>query len=259
MVAQVDEQQMAVIALAVDPARQADGLADIARAQLGAAVGAIGVHAECRARLREAEMRARKADAPRFTARRSSFVNPRGRGYRPRKTHAYPSVDYQVGRPQGPRRPPLQAAIRRRGHRVHAREHLLARPVPDPGREHRGSRGDRSQGRTSTSSRCSTCSSKNEDVLKVFHAGGQDLEIIHNLTGKVPHPAVRHADRGDGARPRRADRLFEPDRIACSATASTRARASPTGAAARSTSARSIMRSPTSPISPRFSRAWSRS
>src|SRR3954471_14077219 len=29
---------------------------------------------------------------------------------------------------------------------------------------------------------------KNEAVLKVFHAGGQDLEIIHNLTGKVPHP-----------------------------------------------------------------------
>jgi ribonuclease D len=29
---------------------------------------------------------------------------------------------------------------------------------------------------------------KNEEVLKVFHAGGQDLEIIHNLTDKVPHP-----------------------------------------------------------------------
>jgi ribonuclease D len=29
---------------------------------------------------------------------------------------------------------------------------------------------------------------RNEHVLKVFHAGGQDLEIIHNLTGKVPHP-----------------------------------------------------------------------
>ena len=28
----------------------------------------------------------------------------------------------------------------------------------------------------------------NEDVLKVFHAGGQDVEIIYNLTGKVPHP-----------------------------------------------------------------------
>lgn len=28
----------------------------------------------------------------------------------------------------------------------------------------------------------------NGDVLKVFHAGGQDLEIIHNLTEKVPYP-----------------------------------------------------------------------
>src|SRR4029078_5452011 len=29
---------------------------------------------------------------------------------------------------------------------------------------------------------------KHPHVLKVFHAGGQDLEIIHNLTGKVPYP-----------------------------------------------------------------------
>ena len=28
----------------------------------------------------------------------------------------------------------------------------------------------------------------NEDVLKIFHAGGQDVEIIYNLTGKTPHP-----------------------------------------------------------------------
>ncbi|WP_184081374.1 ribonuclease D [Sphingobium subterraneum] len=28
----------------------------------------------------------------------------------------------------------------------------------------------------------------NEDVLKVFHAGGQDLEIVYNLTGKTPFP-----------------------------------------------------------------------
>lgn len=28
----------------------------------------------------------------------------------------------------------------------------------------------------------------NQDVLKVFHAGSQDLEIVHNLTGKVPFP-----------------------------------------------------------------------
>ena len=29
---------------------------------------------------------------------------------------------------------------------------------------------------------------ENEDVLKVFHAGGQDIEIIYNLTGKTPYP-----------------------------------------------------------------------
>ncbi|HJS41357.1 MAG TPA: ribonuclease D [Sphingomicrobium sp.] len=28
----------------------------------------------------------------------------------------------------------------------------------------------------------------NDEVLKVFHAGGQDLEIVHNLTGKTPSP-----------------------------------------------------------------------
>lgn len=28
----------------------------------------------------------------------------------------------------------------------------------------------------------------NEDVLKVVHAGGQDLEIVYNLTGTTPHP-----------------------------------------------------------------------
>ncbi|WP_106639641.1 ribonuclease D [Allosphingosinicella vermicomposti] len=28
----------------------------------------------------------------------------------------------------------------------------------------------------------------NHEVLKVFHAGGQDIEIIHNLTGKTPFP-----------------------------------------------------------------------
>ena len=29
---------------------------------------------------------------------------------------------------------------------------------------------------------------ENEDVLKVVHAGGQDIEIVYNLTGKTPHP-----------------------------------------------------------------------
>lgn len=29
---------------------------------------------------------------------------------------------------------------------------------------------------------------ENEEVLKIFHAGGQDVEIIYNLTGKTPFP-----------------------------------------------------------------------
>lgn len=29
---------------------------------------------------------------------------------------------------------------------------------------------------------------ENSEVLKVFHAGGQDIEIVHNLTGKTPYP-----------------------------------------------------------------------
>ncbi len=29
---------------------------------------------------------------------------------------------------------------------------------------------------------------ENREVLKVFHAGGQDLEIVHNITGKMPIP-----------------------------------------------------------------------
>src|SRR3546814_12632765 len=29
---------------------------------------------------------------------------------------------------------------------------------------------------------------KNRDVLKVFHAGGQDIEIVANLTATTPHP-----------------------------------------------------------------------
>src|ERR1700761_2858080 len=28
----------------------------------------------------------------------------------------------------------------------------------------------------------------NDEVLKIFHAGGQDLEIVYNLTGRTPFP-----------------------------------------------------------------------
>ena len=44
MVAQIDEDQPAMVAAAIDPARQPHGLADIGFAQLAAGMGAIGVH-----------------------------------------------------------------------------------------------------------------------------------------------------------------------------------------------------------------------
>jgi len=44
MVAQVDEEHPAMIALAVDPARQPHRLADVGGAQLCASMGAVGVH-----------------------------------------------------------------------------------------------------------------------------------------------------------------------------------------------------------------------
>ena len=44
MIAQIDEQHAAVITLAVDPAGQANGLADGARVERGAIVGSVGVH-----------------------------------------------------------------------------------------------------------------------------------------------------------------------------------------------------------------------
>jgi ribonuclease D len=28
----------------------------------------------------------------------------------------------------------------------------------------------------------------NENILKIFHAGGQDIEIFYNMTGRTPHP-----------------------------------------------------------------------
>ena len=130
----------------------------------------------------------------------------------PRKTHAYSSPDYQVRRPQALVDRLAQAAVRRRGHRVHAREHLLARPVPDPGREHRGSRGDRPQGRghrPEAAARPVRQERGRAQGLPRRRPGPRDHPQPHR---QGPAPALRHADRGDGARPRRADRLFEPDR-----------------------------------------------
>ena len=44
MIPQIDEKQVAVVALAVQPSRQTDGLADMVWAQLAASVAAVGIH-----------------------------------------------------------------------------------------------------------------------------------------------------------------------------------------------------------------------
>jgi hypothetical protein len=75
MVAKVDEQQMAVIALAMHPPRKANRLADIVEAQLRAVVGAIGVHDEFGSARAE---NCGEKRAPRFNGGKL-FVNPRGR------------------------------------------------------------------------------------------------------------------------------------------------------------------------------------
>ena len=48
MIAQIDEQQSAVIALAVDPSRQADFVSNVGIAQLGACVCAVNVESHGR-------------------------------------------------------------------------------------------------------------------------------------------------------------------------------------------------------------------
>jgi hypothetical protein len=45
MIAEIDEQQIAMVALAVDPAGKPDDLSRIAGAERAASMGAIGMHA----------------------------------------------------------------------------------------------------------------------------------------------------------------------------------------------------------------------
>jgi hypothetical protein len=58
----------------MDPPRQVDGFADIAKAKCGAAVGAVGVHDQAARYAKYVEEMA----GPRFTGVKA-FVNPRGR------------------------------------------------------------------------------------------------------------------------------------------------------------------------------------
>jgi hypothetical protein len=73
MITQVDEEQVAVIALAMHPSREPDGLADVAGAQGCAGMGTIGVHDQVGSLAKNCG----EKRAPRFTGTKL-FVNPRG-------------------------------------------------------------------------------------------------------------------------------------------------------------------------------------
>ena len=91
----------------------------------------------------------------------------------------------------------------------------------------------------------------NPKVLKVFHAARQDLEIFYLRMNKVPQPlfdtqvAAMVCGHGEAA-------SYESLATKLAKARSTSRAASPTGAAGRSASGRSPMRSPTSRIC-----AWS--
>jgi hypothetical protein len=78
MVAQVDKQHTAVIALAVDPARQADGRSNVVGSKGIAIMGAVGVHGIGLAE--EMSFRRREISRWRF-AFAAPFVKARGCRY----------------------------------------------------------------------------------------------------------------------------------------------------------------------------------
>jgi uncharacterized metal-binding protein len=75
MIAQIDKQHAAMIAFAVNPTGQADCLANIGSAQLGASVGAVCVH----------DQNLAEKSKPRLTTAPCPFVKPRASamGYNP--------------------------------------------------------------------------------------------------------------------------------------------------------------------------------
>ena len=246
MIAQVDEQHAAVVALAVDPAGKADGLADVGSAELAAIMGAIRVHLPA------------DSDVRKFAAALTGakpFVNPRDRPL----MAAADSCD-------------IHPLITRSEDLVPLVERLSKQPFVAVDTEFMRENTywpDLCLIQIASREEAAAIDPKADiDLAPLLDAAGRQSGSAEGLPRRRPGPrnhlqsdrqdplaAVRHADRGDGARARRAGRLFEPHRNGCSATTSTRARASPTGAAGRSTSGRSIMRSPTSPISRRSSRS----
>ena len=94
MIAQVDEQQVPVIALSMHPSRKPDRFADIAQTQGGAGMGTIGVHREMGPFSRKLWRKSRAA-----LHWGKGFCQPANPPLKPPKTHAYSPTDYKVGRP----------------------------------------------------------------------------------------------------------------------------------------------------------------
>jgi ribonuclease D len=184
MIAQIDKEQMAVVALPMHPTRQADGFADIAGTKLGASVCTIGVHDQIGSAQRKiVEKIARRASlAQSFLSTREGTAKARSRLMKIHplitKTgdlkalverlskHPFVAVDTEFMRENTywPDLCLIQVASTDEAAAIDPKaEDIDLQPLLD-------------------------LFVKNREVLKVFHAGGQDLEIIHNLTGKVPVP-----------------------------------------------------------------------
>ena len=188
MVAQIDEQHAAMIALAVDPAGQADGLADVGGAKRGAVVGAIGVHDRIsfrhglRGGARQVRAGARFPCTP-------PFVNARAPALWTAAMHIHPLITDSADRspisaPASPQSPFVAVDTE-----FMRESTYLARALPDPDRRRRTRPRRSIRWRRGIDLKpLLDLLVDNEDVLKVFHAGGQDIEIVYNLTGKTPHP-----------------------------------------------------------------------
>ena len=147
MVAQVDEQQAAMVAHAVDPARQADVRADVGLAKGGAGVAAIAMHGVLPNGWPAPTLRRcarRRVVLDRWNRRGQAHalmphvkISVRARRFRvspaPRiglkDGHAYDHHHRRIVRSLFAAR---RRRIRHRGHRVHPRDDLLAGAVPDP-------------------------------------------------------------------------------------------------------------------------------
>ena len=209
VVAQVDEQQIAVVALAVDPAGEPHRAAGIGKAELAAVMGSIGVHGTIR-------MGSRATGKPGGKRHfRPGFVKPR-----PSRMASLASwtamqnpciaggndPDCRVRRPRRLLPAPARGGIRRHRHRIHARQDLLAAALPGPDRRARGGGGHRYAGTRPRSRAAAGADGRSQGAEGVPRrpAGCGDLLPYD---GRHPGPAGGYPGRRHGLRLRRCGEL----------------------------------------------------